>query len=144
MTEDPVGRLGPIVGRAGDVSVTLTDMSFRQTSSGRRLPYPDFGSDFIAALHEALVGPRRQGLVRSKLVCPDCQSSVEGIAVERVAVTTEIALTRIPPVRVDLEIPGMTCPGCHRSLVMIGHRAVASNLSDALIRAFTGAGVAPG
>jgi ribosomal protein L34E len=144
MTEDPVGRLGPIVGHAGDVSVTLTDLSVRQASGGRRFAYPDFGSDFIAALHGALVGPRRQGLVRLKLVCPDCQSSLEGIAVERVAVTTEIDLTRIPPIRADLEMPGMTCPRCHRALVMIGDRAVASNLSDALIDAFTGAGVAPG
>ena len=144
MTEDPLGRLGPITGRAGDVSVTLTDMSFRQTSSGRRFPYPDFGSDFIAALHGALVVPRRQGLVRSKLVCPDCQSSLESVAVERVVVMTEIDLTRIPPIRADLEMPGLTCPRCHRALVMIGDRAVASNLSDALIDAFTGAGVAPG
>jgi hypothetical protein len=144
MTDDPIGRLGPISGRAGDISVTLTDLSFRQTSSGRRFPYSEFGPDFIAALHGALVGPRRQGLVRPKLVCPSCESPLEGIAVEPVAVTTEIALTRIPPVRVDLEMPGMTCPGCHRSLVMIGDRAVASNLSDALIDAFNGAGVAPG
>jgi ribosomal protein L34E len=144
MTEDPLGRLGPITGRAGDVSVTLTDLSFRQTSTGRRFQYPEFGPDFIAALHGSLVAPKRQGLVRSKLVCPSCESFLEGIAVERVAVTTEIALTRIPPVRVELEMPGMTCPGCHRSLVMIGDRAVASELSDALIDAFKGAGIAPG
>ena len=144
MTEDLLGRLGPISGRAGDVSVTLTDLSYRQASEGRRFPYPDFGSDFIAALHGALVAPRRQGLVRSKLVCPSCESSLEGIAVERVAVTTEIALTRIPPVHVDLEMPGMTCAGCHHTLVMIGDRAVASNVSDALIDALKGAGVAPG
>ncbi len=144
MTEDPVERLGPIVGHAGDVGVTLSDLSVRQTSTGRRFPYPDFGSDFIAALHGSLVAPKRQGLVRSKLVCPDCQSSLEEIAVEPVEVSTEIALTRIPPVRVDLEMPGIACPGCHRTLVMIGDRAVASNLSDALIDAFTGADVAPG
>ena len=89
MTEDPVGRLGPIVGRAGNVSVTLTDLSYRETSKGRRFPYAEFGSDFIAALHGALTGPRRQGLVRSKLVCPRCESSLEGIAVGPVAVTTK-------------------------------------------------------
>lgn len=144
MTEDPVGRLGPIIGRASDVSVTLTDLSVRETGTGRRFAYPDFGSDFIGSLHGALVAPRRAGLVRSKLVCPTCESSLEGVAVEPVAVTTEVALTRIPPVRVDLEMPGMTCPGCQRTVVMIGDRAVASNLSDALIDAFTGAGVAPG
>lgn len=144
MTKDPVGRLGPIVGRAGDVRVTLTDLSYRETSKGRRFPYPDFGSEFIEALHRALTGPRRQGLVRSKLVCPACESPLEGIAVGPVAVTTEIVLARIPPVRVDVEMPGMSCPGCRRSLVMVGDRAVASNLSDALIDAFKGAGVAPG
>ena len=144
MSEEPIGRLGPIVGRAGDVSVTLTDLSYRETSKGRRFPYGEFGPDVIAALHEALTGPRRQGLVRSKLVCPRCESSLEGIAVGPVAVTTEVALTRIPPVRVDLEMPGMTCPGCRRSLVMIGDRAVQSDLSDALIDAFTNAGMAPG
>ena len=144
MSEDPIGRLGPIVGRAGNVSVTLTDLSYRETSKGRRFPYGEFGPDFIAALHGALAGPRRKGLVRSTLVCPGCESSLEGIAVGPVAVTTEVALTRIPPVRVDLEMPGMTCPGCRRSLVMIGDRAVASDLSDALIDAFKSAGVAPG
>ena len=144
MSEEPIGRLGPIVGRAGKVSVTLTDLSYRETSKGRRFPYGEFGPDFIAALHGALTGPRRKGLVRSTLVCPGCESSLEGIAVGPVAVTTEVALTRIPPVRVDLEMPGMTCPDCRRSLVMIGDRAVASDLSDALIDAFKSAGMAPG
>jgi hypothetical protein len=144
MSEEPIGRLGPIVGRAGNVRVTLTDLSYRETSKGRRFPYGEFGPDVMAALHKALAGPRRKGLVRSTLACPACESSLAGIAVGPVVVTTEVALTRIPPVRVDLEMPGMTCPGCHRSLVMIGDRAVASDLSDALIDAFKSAGVAPG
>jgi hypothetical protein len=144
MTDVPVGRLGAVTGRAREVSVKLTDLSFRQTSTGRRYPYPDFGSDFIEALHRALVAPRRRGLVRSTLVCPWCDSSLEGIVVEPVPVTTEIALTRIPPVRVDLEMPGIKCPGCDRSLVMIDDRAVASDLSDALIDAFTAGSLVPG
>jgi hypothetical protein len=144
MSEEPIGRLGPIVGRAGDVSVTLTGLSYRETSKGRWFPYGEFGPDFIASLHRALTGPRHKGLVRSRLVCPGCESTLEGMAVGRIAVTTEVALTRIPPVRVDLEMPGMTCPGCRRPLVMIDDRAVQSNLSDALIDAFRSAGVAPG
>ncbi len=144
MSDEPIGRLGPTVGRAGKVSVTLTDLSFRETGKGRRFPYGEFGPDFIAALHGALTGPRRRGLVRSTLVCPGCESSLEGIAVGPVAVTAVVALTSIPPVRVDLEMPGMTCPGCRRSLVLIGDRAVQSDLSDALIDAFKSAGMTPG
>ena len=144
MTDVPVGRLGPVTGRSRDVTVRLTDVSFRETSAGRRYPYPDFGSDFIEALHKALVAPRRRGLVRSTLVCPLCESSLEGIVLAPVPVTTEIALTRIAPIRIDLEMPGIRCPGCDRSLVMIDDRAIASDLSDALIDAFTAAALVPG
>jgi hypothetical protein len=119
-------------------------LSFRQTSTGRLYPYADFGSDFIEPLHKALVAPRRRGLFRSTLVCPSCGSSLEGIPVEPVPVTTEIALTRIPPVRVDLEMPWIKCPACDRSLVRIDDRGVDSDLSDALIDAFTAASLAPG
>lgn len=144
MNDGSVGRLGPVTGHARDVSVTLTDLSFRQTSTGRRYPYPDFGSDFITALHEALVGPRRKGLLRSTRVCPSCETSLEGIAVASVPANTEVVLGRVPPIRVDVEMPGLRCPGCDRSLVMIGDRGVASYLSDALIDAFNAAAMTPG
>ena len=144
MTEDLLGRLGPISGRAGDVSVTLTDLSFRQAGSEKRYPYPDFGSEFIEALHKSLLAPRRKGLLRSTLVCPACEASLEGVAAGPVSISTEIALTRIPPVRVELEMPGLKCPGCARSLVMIGDRDVASDLSDALIDAIASASLVPG
>jgi hypothetical protein len=144
MTDVPIGRLGPVSGRARDVSVTLTDLSCRQTSTGRRFPYPDFGSDFIEALHRALVAPRTLGLFRWRQVCPWCDTSLAGIAVEPVPITTEIALTRIPPIRVDLKMPGIKCPGCDRSLVMIDDRGLDSDLSDALIDAFRAASLVPG
>jgi hypothetical protein len=144
VTEQSVERLGPVTGRARDVTVTLTDLSFRRTGNGRRYPYPDFGSDFIEALHKALVAPRRRGLFRSTLVCASCDASLEGVVVAPVAVTTEIALTQIPPIRVDLDMPGLKCPGCHRSLVKIDDRAVDTDLSDAVIDAFASASLVPG
>ena len=122
----------------------LTDLSFRHTSAGRRYAYPDFGSDLIQALHEGLVGPRRRGLLRSTLVCPSCERSLEGIAVEPVIASTDVDLSRIPTIHIELEMPGMVCPGCDRHLVMIGDRGVESDLSDALIDAFQQAGIAPG
>jgi hypothetical protein len=144
MTDPSLGRLGPLSGTARDVSVTLTGLSFRQTSKGRRYPYPDFGSDFIEALHKELLAPRRRGLLRSTLVCPSCGSSLEGSVDQRVAATVNVALRRAPAIRLDVEMPGMTCPGCHRSLVRIDDRAVDSDLSDALIAAFDEAGIKPG
>jgi len=59
-------------------------------------------------------------------------------------VTVNVALRQAPAIRVDVEMPGMTCPGCHRSLVRIDDRAVDSDLSDALIAAFDEAGIKPG
>jgi hypothetical protein len=41
-------------------------------------------------------------------------------------------------------MPGITCPSCHRALTRIDDRAVASDLSDALIDAFTVASLVPG
>jgi len=41
-------------------------------------------------------------------------------------------------------MPGLTCPGCQRPLVMIDDRSVDSDLRDAFIDAFKSAGVAPG
>jgi hypothetical protein len=144
VTDGPFERLGPISGRARDVSVTVTDLSFRQTGSGRQYPYPDFGSEFIEAIHKALLAPRRKGLLRSTLACPSCESSLEGLTAGPVSVSTEIALTRIPPVRVEIEMPGLRCPGCGRSLVRIDERSVDSDLSDALIDAFASASLVPG
>jgi hypothetical protein len=144
MTDVPLGRLGPITGRTSDVSVTLTDLSFRQTRNGIRYPYADFGSDFIETLHRELVAPRRRGLLRSTLVCPRCDTTLDGVANERVAVTAEVALKRIPPIHVDLEMPGIRCPGCDRPVVRIDDRSVDSELSDALIAAFKSIGLEPG
>ena len=94
MSDPAIGRLGPINGRAGTVSVTLTDLSFRQTSGGKRFAYPDFGSDFIDALHKVLVGPRYRGW-RWSPVCPWCETSLDDIAPERVVLATDVVLARI-------------------------------------------------
>ena len=145
MTDATLDRLGAVNGRARDVSVTLTGLSFRQTSARRRYPYPDFGSGFIEALNKALPAPRHRGLFfRSTIVCPGCETSLEGIPADRVAVATQLAFTRIPPIRVDVEMPGITCPGCMTPLVRTDDRAIESDLSDAVIAAFTAAGIEPG
>jgi hypothetical protein len=61
-----------------------------------------------------------------------------------VELAIELTLTGIPAIRVDLEMPGITCPACRRPLVKIDDRAVDSDPSDALIDAFDAAGIAPG
>jgi ribosomal protein S27AE len=144
MPDDPLERLGPIEGRASQVSLTLTGLSVRKASSAWRYAYPDFGSDFIHALLGELAGPRRGGLLRSKLVCPTCGSSLDGVAIDRVTVAADVGLSRIPPIHLDLDMPGMECPKCGRRLVAIHDNNVESDLSDALIAAFNRAGVAPG
>ena len=144
MPDVPIERFGPVSGRSQQVRVTLTGLSFRQTSAGRRYAYPDFGSDFIQALHKQLVGPRRRGLIRSTLLCPSCGRSLDGVAIGQVTVGTDVDLPRIPAIHLDLAMPGMVCPGCDRRLVMIDDRNVQSDLSDALIDAFNQSGMAPG
>jgi hypothetical protein len=144
VTEANLGRLGAVSGRSRDVNVTLTGLSFRETSAGRRYPYGEFGPEFIDALHKALSAPRHRGLFRSEIVCPSCETSLEGIPGARVVVASELALSRIPPIRVDLEMPGITCPSCVSRLVRIDDRAIESDLSDAVIAAFTAAGMSPG
>ena len=139
----PLERFGPISGQAGDVAVTLTELSFRKTPTGGRYAYPDFGSDFIQALHEALGTPRRRGLLRSTLVCPWCGRDLDVNTSDRVRVAVEVALRRIPPVRVDAEMPGIRCGSCGRSVVRIDDRNVQSDLSNALIIAFEAVGFAP-
>lgn len=124
--------------------MTLLGLSFRQTNGGRRYAYPDFGSDFIQALHGQLVGPRRRGLFRATLLCPSCGRSLDGVLIGQVTVATDVDLRRIPPIHVDVEMPGMVCPSCDRRLVAIDDRNVQSDLSDALIDAFNRAGIAPG
>jgi hypothetical protein len=144
MSDAAIGRFDPVTGRANGVTVTLTGLSFRQTDKGKRYPYGEFGSEFIGSLHSGLPAPRRRGLLRSTLVCPSCESSLAGIAVGPVPATTEIALKRIPPIRVDLEMPGVRCPGCARALVMIHDRDIASDVSFALMDAFATVGLSPG
>ena len=144
MSDVAIGRFDPITGRANGVSVTLTGLSYRETRAGKRYPYPDFGSDFIQALHAGLPTPRRRGLLRWTPVCPSCESSLDGVVIGPVPVTTEVALKRVPPIRVDLEMPGMRCPACARALVMINDRDIASDVSFALMDAFATVGLSPG
>ena len=144
MTEANLGRLGAVSGRSRDVNVTLTGLSFRETSAGRRYPYGEFGPDLMDALHKALAAPRHGRLFRSEIVCPSCETSLDGIPGAQVAVSNQLAFSKIPPVRVDIEMPGLTCPGCVSRLVRIDDRAIESDLSDAVIAAFTSAGMSPG
>ncbi len=143
-TDVPLGRLGPVSGRANRVSVTLTGLSFRQAGHARRYPYDDFGPDFIAALHDGLTPPHRGGILRSKLACPWCDAPVDGDAVGQISVAIDVALARIAPVRVELEMPGIRCPRCDRPLVMIDDRSIDSDVSDALIAAFAAGEFGPG
>jgi hypothetical protein len=138
-----VEEAGPMHGDSRRVQVTITGLSVRPTSEGPRYPYTEFGPDFIAAVHERLKGPRRRGLVRSTLSCPACAASLDGIDVDRVIVAVDVDLSRIPPIHLDLEMPGMLCPGCAMRLVMVNDRSVQSDLSDAIIDAFNRAGIVP-
>ncbi len=137
-------RLDAVTGQAHDITVTLTNLSYRQTNTDKKYAYGDFGSDFIQALHEALPTPRRRGFLRSTLVCPACETPLDGIAVQPVTVSADVAVRRIPPIRVDLEMPGIKCPGCDRSFVRIDDRDVQSDVSDALIAAFATVSLKPG
>jgi hypothetical protein len=57
---------------------------------------------------------------------------------------TDVVLKKVPPIHLDIEMPGLTCSRCGRPMVMIDDRDVVSDLSDALIAAFNSAGIAPG
>jgi len=144
MTDATLGRLGEVSGRARDISVTLTGLSVRQTTTGRRYPYPEFGEGFIDALHKALPAPRHRGLLRTSIVCPTCETSLEGLPGAIVTATTQLSFSQIPPVRVEVAMPGITCPGCMAPLVRTDDKALESDLSDALIDAFNSAGIEPG
>ena len=143
MSKDPVERFGPVAGEAHGIRLMLTGLSFRQTEKGPRYAYGDFGSDFISKLHEGLTAPRRRGLLRSTLLCPWCDHALDGIAPETVAAAVEVDLRKIPPIEVEVEMPGYTCPGCGRQPVRIDDRDVQSDLSDALIDAFGQVGLRP-
>jgi len=143
MTDGEIGQFDPVSGRAHDIGVTLTGLSFRLKRGERRYPYADFGSDLIDALHKGLPVPRRRGLLRSTLVCPSCGSPLEAAAIGPVPVTTELVLKKIPPIRIELEMAGWRCPACDRALVKFD-RDVASDLSFALMDAFATVGLSPG
>jgi hypothetical protein len=139
-----LGRLDPISGRAGEVCVTLTGMTFRETNRGRRFPYPDFGSDFIGPLHDGLISPRRRGLLGFGSACAWCNAPLDRVPRQPVTASADVVLKRVPPIRVDVEMPGLVCPACSRAMVMINDRTVESDLSDALIAAFDSVAIAPG
>ncbi len=145
MSDRPIGEIPRLTGRAGDVSVAISPMPFRETEKGRRFAYPEFPPDFLEELYKKLSAPRRQGLFRSKLICPTCETGLDAIVVGRAAVAINATLKRIPsPMRVEVEMPGLVCPGCHQSLVRMDDRNVQSDLSDALIDAFNAGDIKPG
>jgi hypothetical protein len=141
---DELRQLDTIRGKAGAVHVVLAGLAYRETARGRRYPYPEFGAELIEALHRKLVAPAHRGLIRSTLACPVCATRLEGLANQPIGIATEVELRSIPPVQVDLAIPGLFCPGCRMQLVRLDDRRVVSDLSDALIAAFTSAGIKPG
>ena len=143
MPDPPTELLGPMSGRSELVTVTLTGLTARPTSKGPRYVYGNFGSDFMQALHKRLVGPKRRGLLRSKLHCPKCDRSLDETQVRPVAVAADVELSRVPPIHLEIEMPGWECEGCGRRIVMIHDRNIQSTLTDALIDAFNRAGLAP-
>lgn len=144
MRDAPLGRVERVDGAAGAIRVTFTNLSFRQTSKGRRWPYGEFGPDLLYALHDRLTSPRRRGVFRSALVCPSCDAMLDGSASEAVTVAVKLQLPAIPPLGIEVQMPGIRCPGCGRSLVRLDDRNVESDLSDALIAALRSAGIEPG
>lgn len=138
-----IEQLGPVAGEAHGIRVMLTGMSFRPTDKGPRWPYGEFGPEFLQQLHAGLTAPRRRGLFRPTPLCPWCDHSLEGISPETVAVAVDVDLRKIPPIQVDVEMPGYVCPSCQKEPVRIDDRSVQSDLSDALISAFVQAGLRP-
>ena len=70
---------------------------------------------------------------------------LDDVTVRPVAFTVEVVLERIPsPMRIEVEMPGVTCPGCGRALVDLDDRDLTAALSDALIDAFDANGIRPG
>jgi hypothetical protein len=143
MSKDRPERFGPVAGEAHGIRLMLTGLSFRQTEKGPRYAYGDFGSDFMSKVHDALTSPRRRGLLRSTLLCPWCEHSLDGIPSDTVTAAVDIDVGRVPPIQVDVEMPGYTCPACSRHSVRIDDRGVQSDLSDALIDAFGQVGLRP-
>jgi hypothetical protein len=152
MTENALGRLPPIRGRASDasegpaadVSVEITNLSFRETSKGKRYPYGEFGSELLDALHKQLVGPGRRGFIRSTRVCRRCDTDLTPVPEQLTAVAVDVALRSIPPIHLEIVMPGLTCPSCHLRMVRIDDRDIASDLSFALMAAFQSVGFGPG
>lgn len=142
MPEEPLGRVERVTGTAGRVTMTLTGLTYRHGRDGkRRDPYGEFGPDFIVDLHAALPTAGRRGLLRPVRTCPRCDSSLEGPSEERVKVSVELRLQRIPPLGVEVEMPGARCGRCGHTIVKVDDRAVDSELSDAAIAAFDAAGI---
>ena len=146
MTDSGLGTVGPVTGssRDGSVTVTLTGLSYRETSRGRRYPYGEFGQNVIEALHAALPAYRRTGLLRQGRACASCARTLDGVPVGPVVVAVDLLMKRIPPMHADVEMPGVTCPACGRAATVISDRGVQSDLSDALIAIFNEAQISPG
>jgi uncharacterized protein (UPF0212 family) len=142
MADPSLRRAEVATGRARDVGVTITGLTFKERPDGRRRwPYGEFGGDFIVALHEKLPKPARRGLLRGSPVCPFCGSSFDGVTVEAVKISAQLDLRQIPPLTVDVEIPGRRCPRCGRPVTRMDDTAVAADLSDAVIAAFRSQGL---
>ena len=143
MPDEVRGQFGTVRGRAGRVTVTLEGLSYRETTKGRRYPYPDFGAEFIDALHKQPIGPGRRGLLR-RPSCASCDASLDGVPSSQVSAAVDLTFKRIPAIHLDVVMPGLVCPACGHGMVRIDDRAIASDLSDALIDAFNSVEMRPG
>ena len=131
-------------GPAADVTVEISGLSVRETVKGLRYPYGNFGAEFLDALHKGLIAPARKGLIRSTRVCRVCGADVSAVAEGPTAASVDVTLGRVPPIHLEIVMPGLTCPNCQRKMVRIDDADVASDLSFALMAAFESVGLKPG
>ena len=141
MAELPLGRLGRVDGRGGEVAVAITGMSYREKNGERRFAYDEFPPDLLYAVHDHLAAPRLKGILGRTMLCPACAARVDGVPPGPRTMSMELTFDRVPPVRVELSMPTIECPSCRRVLVDTDDRDLVGSLSDALIDAFNAGGL---
>ena len=132
-----------LAGTSGPVSVVVRELPVRQTPSGYRYAYPDFGADLIEAIWRQLPRATKSRIPwKNEQTCHRCGSRLAGDETSS-SVSTAISLGRIPSFEMEWRVPGVRCPGCN-SFQMLANRELDFHLSQALVVAMDAARLKPG
>ena len=130
-------------GVVGDSSITLINATFYTTDgSVKECPDPDFSDWIIATIYnEIKVFAIMEGLRNPKYLCPACSQELNPDGRHPIPVDYLVQYKQFPPFTIQISVPSVECPSCHKICGIDPDTKTETNLTEAVARAFLSANI---